>query len=115
MKPKISVALLGILLTTSVITSHAAPIEDKRPLKERVATMTEGEKTARLEEIKSRVSEIKSMDKSSMSRDEKRALKKELRSMNKETRAMSGGVYLSVGAINIIKLLLILIVENRFL
>lgn len=109
MKPKISVALLGILLTTSVINSHAATIDDKRPLKERVATMSEGEKAARLEEIKSRVTEIKEMDKSSLSRTERKALKKELRSMNKESRAMSGGVYLSVGAIIIIILLLILI------
>ncbi len=109
MKAKISIALLGILLTTSVINSHAAPIEDRKELKERVATMTEDEKKARLEEIKYRVTEIKEMDKSSLSRSEKRAMKKELRQMNREAKAMSGGVYLSVGAIIIIILLLILI------
>ena len=109
MKPKISVALLGILLTTSVINSHAAPIEDKRPVKERVTEMTDDQKKARLEEIKVRVTEIRDMDKSTMTRSEKRALKKELKEMNKESRAMRGGVYLSVGAIIIIILLLILI------
>jgi hypothetical protein len=109
MKPKISVALLGILLTTSVINSHAAPIVDKRPATERVAEMTEEQKQARLEAIKLRATEIKEMDKSNMSRSEKRALKKELKQMNKEAREMRGGVYLSVGAIIIIILLLILI------
>ena len=109
MKPKICVALLGILLTTSVINTHAAPIEDKRPLKERVADMTDDQKKVRLEEIKLRATEIKEMDKSSLSRSERKALKRELKDMNKEARTMRGGVYLSVGAIIIIILLLILI------
>ena len=109
MKAKLSIAILGILLTTSVVNSYAAPIEGKRELKERVAAMTENEKKARLEEIKFRAAEIKEMDKSNLSRTEKRALKKELREMNREAKAVSGGVYLSVGAIIIIILLLILI------
>jgi GMP synthase PP-ATPase subunit len=109
MKPKISIAILSLLLTITVSNSYASTIVDRRPLKERVASMTENEKKVRLEEIKARVEYIKEMDKSELSRSERKALKKELKDMNKEARTMSGGVYLSVGAIIIIILLLILI------
>ncbi|HTD94014.1 MAG TPA: hypothetical protein VK644_09390 [Chitinophagaceae bacterium] len=109
MKPKISIAVLSLLLTITVSNSYASTIEDRRPLKERVSSMTENEKKARLEEIKARVEYIKEIDKSELSRSERKALKKELKDMNKEARVMSGGVYLSVGAIIIIILLLILI------
>lgn len=108
MKTKISIILTCILLTASIANSYASTIEDKRPLKERVAAMTEEQKMARAEEIRSRVEEIKSMDKSSLSRAERKALKKELRSMNREAKEIKG-VYLSFGAIIIIILLLILI------
>lgn len=94
----------------SVSNAYAATvIDDKRPLKERVADMTEGEKKIRLEEIRNRVEYFKSLDKSEMSRAERKAMKKELKEMNREARTMSGGIYLSVGAIIIIILLLILI------
>ena len=109
MKPKISVAILRLLLTASVVSSNAATNDSERPNKERVEGMTNEQKTVRLEEIRARVTEIKEMDKSSLSRAERKAVKKELREMRKESKEMKGGVYLSIGAIIIIILLLILI------
>lgn len=108
MKTKISIILTCILLTASIANTYASTIEDKRPLKERIAAMTEEEKKARAEEIRTRVEEIKSMDKSTLTRAEKKALKKELKSMNREAKEIRG-IYLSFGAIIIIILLLILI------
>jgi hypothetical protein len=109
MKPRMYTAILALLLTVSVTSVHAANGDEKNPKKEMAADMTEAQKAARMEEIKSRVNEIKAMDKSELSRTDRKALRKELKDMNKETRAMKGGVYLSVGAIIIIILLLILI------
>jgi len=109
MKNKISIVLTCILLTASIANSYAATIDDKRPLKERIAAMTEEEKKARAEEIRSRVEEIKAMDKSDLSRAEKKALKKELREIKKESKEIRG-IYLSFGAIIIIILLLILLI-----
>ena len=109
MKPRMYTAILALLLTVTVTNVQAATADDRNPKKELVGGMTEAQKAARLEEIKSRVNEIKAMDKSTLSRTERKALKKELKDMNKEARAVKGGVYLSVGAIIIIILLLILI------
>lgn len=107
MKTKLSVAFLSLFLTLTVITSHAAIID---PFKAKAKTeMSDEQKTARLEEIKTRVEVIKATDKSTLSRSERKAMKKELKEMNREAKAMRGGVYLSVGAIVIIILLLILI------
>ncbi|MGN6292228.1 MAG: hypothetical protein ACTHMV_05730 [Chitinophagaceae bacterium] len=108
MKTKISIILTSLLLIVSIANSYATTIDDKRPLKERIAAMTEEEKKARAEEIRNRVEEIKAMDKSTLSRAEKKALKKELRQMNKEAKEIKG-IYLSFGAIIIIILLLILL------
>lgn len=109
MKPGIYATLIALLLTITVTNSHATTVEDKNPKKERVADMTEGQRAARLEEIRGRVNEIRNMDRSEMTKAERKALKKELRDMNKEAKAIKGGVYLSVGAIIIIILVLILI------
>ncbi|MEI9808462.1 MAG: hypothetical protein WDO16_11680 [Bacteroidota bacterium] len=109
MKPRISTVILALLLTITASNVHAITIDDTNPKKEQVADMTEGQKAARMEEIKGRLNEIKTMDKSELSKTERKALRKELKDMKKEARAMSGGVYLSVGAIIIIILLLILI------
>ncbi len=109
MKAKLSLAFLSLLLTLSVVSSHAASSNPIFRGKSRTTNMTEEQKVARLEEITSRVNEIKASDMTTMSKSEKKALKKELKSMNKEARVMRGGVYLSVGAIIIIILLLILI------
>ena|SRR5258706_16477040 len=109
MKLKIYASLLALLLTLTATTTHAAIINDKRPVREKVAGMTDEQKAARLNEIRDRVNEIKVMDKSDLSVSDRKALKKELKGMNKEARAIHGGVYLSVGAIIIIILLLILI------
>lgn len=108
MKTKITIILTCILLTASISNTFAAGIEDKRPVKERIAAMTEEQKAARADEIRLRVEEIKAMDKSTLTREEKKALKKELREMRKEAKEIKG-VYLSFGAIIIIILLLILI------
>jgi len=109
MKPKIYGLILSLLLTITATNIHASDIDDKNPKKERVADMTDEQKAARIEEIRSRVNEIKDMDKSSLTKSDRKALKKELREMNKEARVIKGGVYLSVGAIIIIILILILI------
>ncbi|HEX2848660.1 MAG TPA: hypothetical protein VHN59_19095 [Chitinophagaceae bacterium] len=108
MKTKISIILTSLLLIVSIANSYATTIDDKRPLKERIAAMTEEEKKARAEEIRNRVEEIRAMDKSTLSRAEKKALKKELRQMNREAKEIKG-IYLSFGAIIIIILLLILL------
>lgn len=109
MKSKICTALLALSLTIASTNVHAITTEDKKPRKERIAAMTDAQKAARLEEIKTRVEEIKAMDKSDLSSSERKALRKELREMQKEAKVMKGGVYLSVGAIIIIILILILI------
>lgn len=109
MKPRVYTAILALLLTVTATNVHAIAVNETNPKKELATDMTEAQKAARLEEIKSRVKEIKAMDKSVLSKTERKALKKELKDMNKEARAMKGGVYLSVGAIIIIILLLILI------
>ena len=109
MKAKLSLAFLSLLLTMTVVTSHASildPILKKNKVEN---TMTEEQKTARLEEMKNRVEVIKATDKSTLTRSERKAMKRELKSMHKEAKEMRGGVYLSVGAIIIIVLLLILI------
>jgi hypothetical protein len=78
------------------------------PSKEVIATMTEEQKQALVQQMKDRVEYIKAMDKSSMTKEEKKALRSELRAMKKESRAVTG-VYISVGALIIIILLLIII------
>jgi len=79
------------------------------PSKEVIATMTEEQKQALVQQMKDRVEYIKAMDKSSLSKDEKKALRSELKAMKKESRAVTG-VYISVGALIIIILLLIIII-----
>ena len=78
------------------------------PSKEVIATMTEEQKQALIQQMKDRVEYIKAMDKSSMTKEEKKALRSELRAMKKESRAVTG-VYISIGALIIIILLLIII------
>src|ERR1700744_5278485 len=78
------------------------------PSKEVIATMTEEQKQALIQQMKDRVEYIKAMDKSSMTKEEKKAPRSELRAMKKESRAVTG-VYISVGALIIIILLLIII------
>lgn len=109
MKPRISTAILALLLTVAVTNVHAITTDDTKPKSERAANMTEAERAARIEEIRNRVNEIKAMDKSGLSKAERKELKKELKEMRKEAKVMKGGVYLSVGAIIIIILILILI------
>lgn len=109
MKAKLSVAFLSLLLTLTVVTSNASIIDPFKGKAKTENNMTEEQKTARLEEIKSRVEVIKATDKSTLSKSERKAMKKELKQMHREAKEMRGGVYLSVGAIIIIVLLLILI------
>ena len=110
MKAKLSIAFLSLLLTLTVVTSHASIFDPILKGKSKTTgTLTEEQKTARLEEIKSRVEVIKATDKSTLTRSDRKAMKKELRQMNKEAKEMRGGIYLSVGAIVIIILLLILL------
>ncbi|MBC7948460.1 MAG: hypothetical protein H7Y42_11305 [Chitinophagaceae bacterium] len=108
MKNNPRVVLLALLMTITVTSSFAATSDDPRPKTEMTTGMTDEQRAARVEQIKTRVNEIKTMDRSSLSKADRKALRKELRELNKEARA-SRGVYLSVGAIIIIILLLILI------
>ena len=107
MKSRMLIILLGLLLAIQTAGLAATPVAET-PRKEKLATMTDAQKEARLVEIKNRVEEIKTADKTSLSRSERKALKKELKQLNREAREVRG-VYLSVGAIIIIILLLILI------
>jgi hypothetical protein len=78
------------------------------PNKQEIATMTEDQKKALVQQMKDRVEYIKAMDKSSLSKEERKALRTELKGMKREARAVTG-VYISVGALIIIILLLIII------
>ena len=51
------------------------------PSKEVIATMTEEQKQALVQQMKDRVEYIKAMDKSSLTKEEKKALRSELRAM----------------------------------
>jgi len=78
--------------------------------KEKIARMTEEEKKARVEEIKTRVETIRGMDRSTLTRAERKALRHELRDLNKEARAIgNGGIYISLTGILLIILILILV------
>ena len=78
------------------------------PSKEEIATMTEDQKQALVQQMKDRVEYIRAMDKSQLTKDERKALRTEVKSYRKEARAVTG-VYISVGALIIIILLLIII------
>jgi hypothetical protein len=106
MKKLLVIALLSVAVALPTTQAAANSVE---PLtKEKVATMTEAEKKARVEEIKARVYEIKAMDKSNLTRAERKSLRHELKDLKKQAAAVQG-IYLSVGAVIIIILLLILI------
>jgi hypothetical protein len=106
MKKILQVALV-LLMAATVLPAQAATND---PIKEKVATMTEEQKDARIAEMKRRVHEIKDINKSTLSKQERKELRKELRSMNKEAKQMGrGGVYISLAGILIIILVLIII------
>ena len=88
------------------INAAGAPLT--LPSKEVIATMTEEQKQALVQQMKDRVEAIKAMDKSEMTKEQRKAPRTELKSMKKEARAVTG-VYISIGALIIIILLLIII------
>jgi hypothetical protein len=88
------------------VSATGSPLD--LPSKEAIATMSEAQKQALIQQMKDRVEEIKAMDKSQLTKEERKQLKTELRAMKKESRAVTG-VYISVGALIIIILLLIII------
>ena len=113
---KTRIISLALLLSCSTMISRAAInnsdttqteiVYSKEAIKDRIATMTEAEKEARVDEMKKRVEEIKAMDKSTLTREERKSLKKELKSMNKEAKELGhGGIYLSLAGIIIIILI----------
>jgi len=110
MKAKLSILFLSLLLTLTVVSSHASVLDPIFKGKAKTTnTLTDEQKAARLAEIQSRVEVIRAADKSTLTKSERKAMKKELKQMGREAKEMRGGVYLSVGAIIIIVLLLILI------
>jgi len=107
---KRNIAILALTLLTLFASVNTYARNDKDYWKDKVATMTEAQKEARVTEIKARVEEIKDMDKSKLSRADRKALRHELRDMNQEARAIgNGGIYISLAGILIIILVLILI------
>lgn len=111
MKKNIFLIAITVLLMVSSYSSNAATFtDDKKDYKEAAAHMTNDQKRARIEEIKTRVEEIKAMDKSVLNKQEKKELKTELKSLKHEAGAMgAGGIYLSLGAILLIILILIVL------
>ena len=108
MKRKIVILALTLLTLFASINTYART--DKDYWRDKVASMTEAQKEARIAEMKARVAEIKEMDKSKLSSEDRKALRHELRDMNKEARAIgNGGIYISLAGILIIILVLILI------
>lgn len=89
------------------INDPSAPLN--LPSKQEIATMTEQQKKALVQQMKDRVEYIRAMDRSQLTKEERKALRTELRNMRKESRAVTG-VYISVGALIIIILLLIIII-----
>jgi len=107
---KRNIAILAFTLLTLFLSVSTYAKGDKDYWKDKVATMTETQKEARIEEMKARVEEIKDMDKSQLSREDRKALRQELRDMNKEAKAIgSGGIYISLAGVLIIILVLILV------
>ncbi len=107
MKKKVYLLTTALMLTFSSSQLKAATVITEPAAKE--ITLTDAQKEAKLQAIKTRVEEIKAMDKSQLSKEEKKELKSELKSMKAQARGLGGGIYLSVGAIIIIILVLILI------
>ncbi|MDN3669080.1 hypothetical protein QWY93_07050 [Echinicola jeungdonensis] len=90
-------------------TAFVPEIKGETDKKEKIE-LSEKEK-ARLEEINLRINEIKAMDFSELDKAERKELRKELRDIKNETKALKKGVYLSLGAIIIITILLILLLD----
>lgn len=113
MKKNIKQLILTFMLAAFTIGSFAATANDGKNQNDvniAVSKMTEAQKEARFEEIKTRVEAIKEMDKSTLTKAERKDLKNELRSMNKESKALGrGGIYISFAGLIIIILLLIII------
>ena len=108
MKRNIAIFVFLLLAMFTSVNTYAK--KDKDYWKEKVTTMTEAQKEARVEEIKARVTEIKEMDRSQLSSQDRKELRQELRDMNKEAKAIgNGGIYISLAGILIIILVLILI------
>ena len=107
---KRKIAILALTLLTLFVSVNTYAKNNKDYWKDKVATMTEEQKEARIAEIKARVEEIKDMDRSKLSSADRKELRQELRDMNKEARAIgNGGIYISLAGILIIILVLILI------
>lgn len=101
--------LFAIVLSIATLGVQAAATSEGFN-KEKIARMSEEEKTARMEAIKSRAEEIRGMDRSALTRSERRELRHELRDLNKEAKAIGrGGIYISLTGILIIILILILV------
>src|SRR5215216_5157647 len=96
MKTRFYLPFLLLLLTFQAEASRINKEPDPRT--KIVATMTDEQKKARLEEIKQRVEEIRNMDKSHLSRTQRKELRKELKVLKTQANAVNG-IYLSVGAI----------------
>ena len=94
MKIKVfSFIAMVLLFSTTTVNAWSAAIDSTSTkfINEKVATMTEEQKEARINEIKNRVEEIKDMDKSQLSPTDRKELRTELKTMNREARAIEHG------------------------
>jgi len=78
------IAMLSVVTMSAGVTKPEEPITNKTTVKERGNKMSDEEKEARIERLKTRANEIKSMDISKLTKDEKKKLRKEVKAMKKE-------------------------------
>src|SRR5579872_5672768 len=103
MKTSKIIFYLSVLLFFCSFRGYSNTPADSRtpvalPSKEALATMTEEQKQALVQQMKQRVEYIKGMDKSQLTKEERKELRTELKGMRKESREVTG-VYISVGAL----------------
>ncbi|WP_373497529.1 hypothetical protein [Aquiflexum sp.] len=101
---------IALFLSVMFLFTATAPVAMAKESKNDKKELTV-EQEARVAEIQIRVAEIKAMDLSDLSNEERKEVKDELREMKKEAKNLGSGVYISVGAIIIILVLLILLLD----
>ena len=103
--------IIALLLFACVASLPAIANNDKKAIRDRVASMTAEQKENRAAEIKVRVAEIQSMNKSVLSVDERKSLRRELHDINTEAKVLNDGKnYISLaGVIAVIVVLIIVL------
>lgn len=97
---KIAFYVITVMMLLSITT---IPVSASHEMSTVSLIGNEKSESVEAKAMMSRLEEIKAMDKSNMTSKEKRELRKEVRSIKKSMTELNGGVYLSVGAIIIIR------------